>query len=201
MFIKNIIIGIIIAMTRLTNNWLSVRSVLATSKRFFSKFSVPKARMTIIPLRLSRVTKFSLSTSFCMILNFGITNVKTTIISPIIAMTPTAIIQLSEMLFRSAMTIPPMPKMGAKQRNLSPIMIIFCTCVISFVVRVMREAVEKISNSAAEKLSTLAKTSRLVLRETPAEILAAKYPAPIIAITPNNDRSSIIPPVLIIYQV
>ena len=71
-FITSIITGIIVAMARLTRTgccrqgpcWLC-RSVSA------SKSCVANARMTIMPERFSRLTRFSLSTSCCMILKRG----------------------------------------------------------------------------------------------------------------------------------
>ena len=50
----------------------------------------------------------------------------------------------------------------------SNIIINICTCVISFVVRVINEAVENLLNSVLEKLSTFSKTAFLKSLATPA---------------------------------
>ena len=48
--------------------------------------------MTIRPVRISRVTRFSLSTSFCISLNFGMETENTTPIKVSTAITAAAII-------------------------------------------------------------------------------------------------------------
>ena len=59
-FMMNIMAGIIKTITRLTNRLVPVRSLLALSNRSSSNFCVPKARMTIMPLRFSRVNQVEL---------------------------------------------------------------------------------------------------------------------------------------------
>ena len=65
-FITSVITGIITVMARLTNSVLSVRSLLASSKRRCMKGWFANARTTIMPDSSSRATRFSLSTSFCI---------------------------------------------------------------------------------------------------------------------------------------
>ena len=74
----SIITGIIKAMTRFTKRFVSVRSLLASSNLFSSCLWVLKARITSIPERISLVTRFSLSTMVWMLLNLGMTMLKST---------------------------------------------------------------------------------------------------------------------------
>ena len=74
-----IIPGIIKVMTRLVNSIVFVRSLFATSKRSSSFFSLPKARMTERPVRISLDTRLILSTSFCINWNFGMATAINTI--------------------------------------------------------------------------------------------------------------------------
>jgi len=59
---------------------------------------------------------------------------------------------------------------------LNSIIISICIWVISLVDLVMSEAVENLSNSVLEKLSTLPNNCFLILRPTPAATRAEKYP-------------------------
>ena len=70
--------GCISVMTRLVNSCVLFSLSLATSNRFSSSFSLPKARITESPVRISRETRFRPSTSFCMIRNFGSVTAKRT---------------------------------------------------------------------------------------------------------------------------
>ncbi len=63
-FMTSIMAGIMIAKTRLTKSIVPVRSRLALSKRSCSKYCRLNARMTIMPERFSRVTRFRRSISF-----------------------------------------------------------------------------------------------------------------------------------------
>ena len=62
---------------------------------------------------------------------------------------------------------------------------IFWIWVISFVVLVIREAVENLSNSLLEKLSTFLKISALMVRAEPALIFAARKLTRMVAVTPQ----------------
>ncbi len=124
-----------------------------------------------MPLRDSLVTRFSLSTSFCISLNFGRATEKISITTPIRIITATAIIQLRDMLLFKAIMIPPIPMMGEKASILSPMVVNICIWVTSLVVRVMRVEAEKLSNSSREKDSTFLKTSCLNFLARPAPIL------------------------------
>ena len=56
------------------------------------------------------------------------------------------------------LTIAQTARTGAFTTTCSPMEMTICTCVMSFVVRVMRLAVENLLISSMEKLSTLSKT-------------------------------------------
>ena len=92
---------------------MNVQVVELPENRESSKFCVPNARITMIPLRCSRTIKLSRSTNFCMTLNFGIASAYITRIRPMSTTTPSAITQLSETLRPSAITIPPSAMIGA----------------------------------------------------------------------------------------
>ena len=69
--------------------------------------------MGIMPVRISRETWFSLSTSFCMMRNLGMTRLNISSITPISAATASTIIQLRLLLVWATRQMPPMPRMGA----------------------------------------------------------------------------------------
>ncbi len=100
-FIMIIIKGIIKVMARLTNRFVLVRSRFAVSNRFSSCFSVLNARITESPVRISLVTRFSRSTSFCMILNLGMATVKSSRITSPIRRTASPMIQDMDTLVRN----------------------------------------------------------------------------------------------------
>ena len=112
-FIISIMVGIIQVMTRFTNKLVLVKSQFALSKRFSSYFSVENARITGRPVRISRVTRLSLSTSFCITLKRGMAIQNSTITRVSTAATPTAIIQVIEVLVPSTLITPPIPRIGA----------------------------------------------------------------------------------------
>ena len=112
-FMTSIITGIIVTITRATNKPVSVKSRLAISKRFSSSSCLLNARITIMPDRFSRVTRFSRSIRSCIILNFGTAIIKTMMIKPTKVTTATAIIHHILALFSTARIIPPIPMMGA----------------------------------------------------------------------------------------
>ena len=161
-------IGIIEAIALLTNKLTFLRSWFALSNLSSLCFSLPKARMTNIPVKFSRIVKLSLSTSFWMILNFGKTTTKATMITPKITIKTIATIHviLGELLM--ALINAPIPMIGAKAMILNIIIETIWTCVTSFVVLVIKDAVENFENSSFEKLSTFSKTSFLKSLATPA---------------------------------
>ena len=112
-FMINIIVGIINVMALLTNKFVFIRSIFALSKRSSSCFSVLNARITESPVKISLVTKFKRSISFCKILNFGIATLNNIKITNMIAMTPTAIVHVILALVVNTLKIPPIPINGA----------------------------------------------------------------------------------------
>ena len=99
-FMISIIVGIINVIALFTNKFVFIRSILALSKRSSSCFSVLNARITESPVRISLVTKFNRSISFCKISNM-------------IAITPIAIVHVIFALVVNTLKIPPIPINGA----------------------------------------------------------------------------------------
>ena len=112
-FMMRVIKGIMAAMVRLVNSWVPIRSRLALSKRASSNFSRLKARMGMMPVRISRLTRFSRSTSVCICLNFGIATFIRMVISTSSAATATKMIQERPVLPAATCKMPPTPKIGA----------------------------------------------------------------------------------------
>ena len=108
-----VIAGIKNTITRFVNNCVLLTSIFALSKRFFSKSSVPKARITVMPFKFSLATKFNLSINFCMILNLGIAMTKMTPTSKNSSPHAKAIIQLMDGEEPTAITVPPTAITGA----------------------------------------------------------------------------------------
>ena len=117
-----------------------------------------------------------LSVSFCTRRNWGNTTTSRNSIIPTINTTAAAVIadhcQWVEVILAIAHTA----RMGALMTTCRPMEMIICTCMMSLVVRVMREAVEKRLISCMEKLSTLPNTDARRRYETAAPMRAAKKP-------------------------
>ena len=180
-FIINIIVGIITDIIRFTNVFVFLKSMLISSNLFSSTFWLLKALITNIPTSDSRVTKFSLSTSFCTFLNLGIAKLNKTIITKSIATTATPIIHAIDVSVFKTFSTPPIPSIGAYNIILTNITVKFCICWISFVLRVISDAVENLSNSTFEKLTTFLNTSLRRLRPIPAPTLEPINPTTIVA--------------------
>ena len=141
-FMISIISGIIKFMTRLVKSWVPIRSLLALSNLFSSYFSRLKARITSTPVRISLETRFSRSTSSCIFLNLGMATCMRTITISKISATATPMIQPMPVLLPMTLITPPIPRMGAYRTILRSITDTICTCWISLVHRVIRDAVE-----------------------------------------------------------
>ena len=154
-FITSINAGIIIVIALFTKTCVFIKSWFAPSNLFSSLFSVLNARITWLPVNISRDTKFNLSTNFCKLLNLGIAtiiNVRTIII---IQTTAKPIIQaIDASLLNSTLIKPPIAIIGAYTITLNKIVSNICICCMSFVVRVINDAVENPLNSSVEKLNT-----------------------------------------------
>ena len=85
-------------------------------------------------------------------------------------------------------------RMGALMTTCRPIDTTICTCVMSLVVRVMRDAVEKRLISCIEKLSTRSKTCARRRKESAAAICAAKKPTATELSALPSAQASISPP-------
>ena len=81
------------------------------------------------------------------------------------AVTATAMIQDMPVLVWDTLMMPPMPRTGAYSTMRSSMTQTICTCWMSFVLRVISEAVEKRSVSPPEKETTFLNT--LPLRSRP----------------------------------
>ena len=158
-FIIIVIAGITIAIVLCTKRFVIRRSLLDFSNRFSSCFSLPNARITIRPERFSRLTRLSLSISFCSALILGIAAMRPIPIMLSRIPTATSRIQLIPLLLLSASMMLPTAIVGAKNTSLIPPLSIPCTCCMSFVVLVMSDAVENSSISLLENLSTRSNTS------------------------------------------
>ena len=112
-FMTSIMSGIMKAMTRLTNSIVLVRSVLALSKRFSSNSCRLNARITIMPDRFSRITRFSRSIRVCIRRNRGITIENTVRIRPMITTTASAMIHHMDRSLLTARMMPPTAMIGA----------------------------------------------------------------------------------------
>ena len=165
--------GIINVITRFVKSCVRVSSRFASSNRFSSSFSRPNALITLRPVSISRDTRFTLSTSVCMILNFGIAMPTSVNINTRIAITATAIIHsIPDFVFATFM-IPPIPTIGAYSTIRSITAVTICICCISLVLRVIRDAVENLLISAFEKPTTFEKVFSLKSLPTPAPTFEA----------------------------
>ena len=127
-FIKNIMIGIIIAIARVVNKEIEVMSLFALSNLASSRCSLLNARMTNIPSNNSRTTLFILSIIFCMILNFGITIIK--IANTTLKMITTHKARIQVILAPDSITcsMAPIPMIGAYMTILKNIATVICSC-------------------------------------------------------------------------
>ena len=112
-FMIRVIKGIMATMARLVNSWVPISSLLALSKRSSSKVSRLNARTGITPVKISRLTRFSLSTRVCMILNFGIAMFIRNTMRQSRRTTSSTMIQARPVLPCTTWSTPPMPRMGA----------------------------------------------------------------------------------------
>ena len=85
-------------------------------------------------------------------------------------------------------------RMGALMTTCRPMEMSICTCMMSFVVRVMREAVENLLISSIEKPSTLSNTRLRRRKDTDAAMRAAKNPTATELMALPSAHASISPP-------
>ena len=112
-FIISIMAGIIIDITRFVKSCVDMRSLFALSNLSSSCFSLLNALITIVPVSISRDTRFTRSTRLCIFLNLGIATTMSTSTSESTAPTATPIIQPIPVLVPVTFMIPPIPMIGA----------------------------------------------------------------------------------------
>ena len=143
----SIISGIIKVIVRLTNRLVFVNLRFASSNRSSSCFSRLNARITGIPVRISRLTRFRRSIRSCSFLNFGIATPKRTATRIRIAATAMPRIHVIDAFVCNTFRTPPIPRIGAYKTIRNNMVYTICTCWISFVLLVIKDAVEKLSIS------------------------------------------------------
>ena len=192
----SIILGIIIPIKRLTNKLVLVNLIFALSNRSSSCFSVPNVLITGIPVIISLDTRFILSISFCILLNFGIAKPNKMPIKTKITINAIPIIQFKGLSL--TLMNAPIPMMGAKTTIRSNIIKNIFICSMSFVDLVIKLDAPNSLNSLEEKLIIFLTTFSLKTYPILAANLATKNPT-IIAITiPAPAIPSIINPLFII---
>ncbi len=112
-FMISIMAGIMKLMARLVNSCVRISSVEALSKRCCSNAWRSKARTTAMPESISRAIRFTLSISFCMILNFGSVKRNSTPMTRATATMATTMIHPSAALVANTMMMPPIAIRGA----------------------------------------------------------------------------------------
>ena len=199
-FIININVGIIKLIALLTKRLVFVKSIFALSNLFSSFFSVLNALITGKPVKISLATRFSLSINCCNFLNLGIAIINNVATTNNIATIATPIIHAIELsLWFNTLKNPPIPIIGAYTRTLNSIAINPWICWISFVERVIKDAVLYSENSLFENLSTFLNTFSLNVFASLAATLADKHIIEIADIIIINDIPSIFNPAIIMY--
>ena len=190
-YMMNMSIGIANVMTLLTNNVFFVRSLFASSNLSSSRSSLPNALITGIPVSISLDTRFTLSTSVCITLNFGMAMTISVPMRITTAAIPMNITQPIPAPFSATLTIPPIESIGAYRTILSIITVTICICWTSFVDLVIRDAVENLLISASENAITLLNTFSLSPQATLAATLDATSPMRTAAAAMRSDIPSI----------
>ena len=188
--------GIMMAMERLVNSWISVSSLLASVNLSSWYSSALYARTTRKPVRFSRATRLMLSVRRCMALNFGMTKL---MITPITASSTATAMPVANVHSRPLFAIlhtAHTAMIGALISIIRPMVTNIWICVMSFVERVMSDAVEKRFISAGPKLSTFLNSSerRRWLNDAPTR--AAMKPVTTAHATDPSETSSILPPAI-----
>ena len=190
-FMTSIMIGIMSVIARFTNSCASRSSPDASSKRPSSWSCRPNARMVMRPSSISRVTRFTRSTSDCIALKRGIVSEKSTLTTPSTASSAAPTIQASPPPIVMTCTTATTPMTGANMTMRSMITIMFWICCTSLVQRVMSDDCENRLTSAGEKDSTFANTSRRRSRATAAATRDAMRPESVAAASDPTQKPSI----------
>ena len=128
---------------------LFASSVLALSNLSSSNFLFANALITRSPVKLSLLTKFTLSSNSWNFLNLGDTNINDININKSTKLTAKTIIQDIGLLI--TLVIAPIPNIGANKTILKIIVTTLLIWVISFVHLVIKEALLKLFKSAVSK--------------------------------------------------
>jgi hypothetical protein len=113
-FISSIIMGMLVPTTRVARMVVSASSWFALPKRRCSWFERTKAFTTRTALRFSRMTRLSLSRRSCTLPNSGNPRVMTNAISTARNGNTESDINASDGLMDTAITMPPMHRIGAR---------------------------------------------------------------------------------------
>ena len=181
-------------MTRFVNSIVFVRSLFASSKRFSSSVSLPNARITESPVKISLDTRLILSTSFCISLKRGIVTAINTITYPRITRIARIMIHPIPAPVWMIFKTPPIPRIGAYATIRIITAETIWICWISLVLLVIRDAVEKRSISAFEKRTTRPNIFPLRSRPIPAPIRAPTNPTRTVATPISSAIATILPP-------
>ena len=127
-----------------------------------------------IPAKISLETSFNLSVNFCTILNLGSTIIVKIPITTSKITTATAVTILHSQLLLSILVIAQIAVTGALINNCKPNPTNISTCVISFVVLVIKLLVENSFTSLIDISSTFLKSLPLSSLENPADNKAIK---------------------------
>ncbi len=172
-FITSIKKGIREAIIRFTRIAVAAKSLLALPKRRCSWPLRLKARITRMPLSVSRIKRLIRSSLTCMALNNGSPFLATRRMAPPNTGMDSSSSESAGSL-ETAMITPPMHISGAMAIMRMSIINTIWIWVISLVVLVIKEAVLNWSNSGSEKLCTFAKTRLRRSRPNPAAVAAER---------------------------
>ena len=154
---------------------------------------MPKALATRIPVSFSRVTRLISSSLACIFVDNGVATLAMSSTNTIMTGIEISRIVDIVLLFASARMIPPIHMIGAIRHTLRNILINVCTWTTSLFVRVIREEVEKRSNSVCEKYCILEKTLLLTFFPSRTDATDAMSPVDTPLAIPSSTKRSIRP--------
>ena len=191
-FMTSIMSGIMKLMARLVKSWVSMRSREASSKRSSSWSWRPKARMGMTPSSISRATRFTRSTNFCIFLNFGMVRPMSTPTTAHTAMTATPMAHSRPVWVASTRMTATTPMMGAMSTMRMKRVAAIWICWMSLVQRVMRDAWLNFPTSAGEKCMTRSKVWRRRSRAMVQAVWEATAPVRMVATSETAHRPNIL---------
>ena len=191
-FMTNIMSGIMKLMARLVNSCVVMRSHEASSKRSSSCFWRPKARMGMMPSSISRATRFTRSTYFCIFLNLGMVRPMSTPTTAETAMTATPMVHSRPVWVANTRMSATMPMTGAIRTMRTKSVVAIWICWMSLVQRVMSDAWLNFPTSAGEKCMTLLNVSRRRSRAMVHAVCEATAPVRMVATRLTAHRANIL---------